>query len=249
MGLSQCCICCLRCLRVLLSDLLPTLPPHEGMIPRPELSRPAERCNKVACCDTGCRPVRPGGLSRFNEVNPSLLDRYNGDSPPGDMGHSSLEEGQEKCVPHLIFHRLKRHPYTWGDALHKGPLLLEGLLQACVGHLQVPMCHPRQGGHRFPSPRNLLLHPLRLHCLRTNKAPELLALCHDLYPVPPKEGLCPRDVPGRHDQDALGRILEGSLRGPSYHQVIKVASYARYCASCPIVISIPYMCGAGVGRP
>ena len=98
------------------------------MIPRPKLSRTAERCDEAFSDDTGRRPVSPGSLSRVRENNPSLLDLQTSDRPPGDLGCNPLQEGPEECVLQIVLHWLKRHPYARDDALYKGPLLLEGLL-------------------------------------------------------------------------------------------------------------------------
>ena len=56
-------------------DLLPTPPHQDGMIPRPELRRLAERYDEVSCYDTGRHTVRPGGMSRVGEGDPSLNGR------------------------------------------------------------------------------------------------------------------------------------------------------------------------------
>ena len=139
-----------------------------------------ERCNKMSCYETGRRPVRLSGLSKFGEVNTILLDRKNGDRPPGDLGHAPLKEAREECVPKIILHLLKIHTYDWGDALHEVTLHLEGILQACVCNLWVPMRHPRQGGHRVLPSRNILPQPLCLIYLCPDKAPEVSAHCQNM---------------------------------------------------------------------
>ena len=63
------------------------------MIPRPEISHPVECCDEVACFDTGCRPVIPGGLSRVGKVNPRLIDWHSSDVPTRDLGCVPVEEG------------------------------------------------------------------------------------------------------------------------------------------------------------
>ena len=81
----------LRRLRVFPSDLLPILPHQESIVPRSELSRPADRCDRVSYYETGHRLVRPDGLSRVREGHTSLIDRQTGDLPPRDLGRGPLK--------------------------------------------------------------------------------------------------------------------------------------------------------------
>ena len=46
-----------------------------------------------------------------------------------------------------VLHWLEQLPNVRGDALHKIPLLLEGLLQYCIGSLQVFARHPGHDIH------------------------------------------------------------------------------------------------------
>ena len=125
-----------------LSFLLPTLPHQEEMVARPEFGRPAERRDEVPRDHAGRCPIRPRGLCWVREDDTSLFDRQTGDRPPGDLGRGPLKEGREEDLPQLIFYHLEFYPYVQGGALHKGPLLLEGLLQSCVCGLWVPTRHP-----------------------------------------------------------------------------------------------------------
>ena len=117
------------------------------MVPRPKLSRTVERCNDVFYDFTGLHIVGSGVLSRVRESNPILLDYQTGDRSPRDMGCVPLKESREECFAQHFFHWLKLRPYAGGEALHETPLLLEELLQACVGGMQVLDHHPGQYGH------------------------------------------------------------------------------------------------------
>ena len=101
-----------------------------------------ERCDKVSCDGTGHRPVCSRGLIRVWESNPRMIDWKNGDRSPRDLGCVPLKEGREECVAQRVLSRLELCTYVRGDALHKSPLLMEGLLQARVGGLRVLDCHP-----------------------------------------------------------------------------------------------------------
>ena len=52
----------------------------------------------------------------------------------------------------------------------------------------------------------------------------------------------------RHDQDALVRLREVALWGPLHHQVFKMSAESIEGASCPSVISIPWLGDSGEGR-
>ena len=219
------------------------------MVSRPELRHPAERCKEVSCYDAGRRPVFSRSLGRVGESHPSMFDRQTGDRPPSDLRHGPLKEGREKFVPQLILHRLKFHPYARGDALQEGPLLLEGLLQDRVCGMRVTTRHPIQGGHQFLSSLNLLPQPPCLLCLCPKESPKATDPCHNLKNVPLKEGVLPRYVPGRHNQDALGWIWKVAAQEPSHHQFVKVATYSLKGANRPSIILITGLGDAGVGRP
>ena len=88
-----------------------------------------------------------------------------------------------------------------------------------------------------------------LLCLPPNESSEVAAPCHDLKPVSPKEGLRPRYVPGRHNQDALVWLQEIAIQGPLHHQVIKVTTDSIKNSTRPSVRRIPGMCDTGVGLP
>ena len=94
------------------------------MISRPELSRPAELRNKVTSNHAGRRPISPLGP----EGDSGLFDQQTGDRSPKDLSRGPQEKGREEDYPHRILYPLEIHPYIRVDALHKGPLLLEGLL-------------------------------------------------------------------------------------------------------------------------
>ena len=68
-------------------------------------------------------------------------------SLPGDLFCGPLKGYREEYVLHCILYHLEGHPHVRGDALHKGPLLMERLLQAWVCGLRVPTFHPIQGGY------------------------------------------------------------------------------------------------------
>ena len=112
-----------------------------------------------------------------------MFDQKTGDCPTGDLICGFLKEGQEEVVLQLILYCLKLYPYAWGDALHKGPLLLGGILQARVFSLQVLMRHPSQGVHRVPPSLNLLPQPPCLLCFRPDKSPKVAAPCHNMKPI------------------------------------------------------------------
>ena len=52
-------------------------------------------------------------MSGSGEGGTSLLDRQTSHCPPWDMEYGPLKESREECVPQIVLHRLKRHPYTW----------------------------------------------------------------------------------------------------------------------------------------
>ena len=169
------------------------------MVSRPEFGRPAERHNGVSCYDIRRRPFHSRYQSWVGEGDPSLFDWQTGDQPHGDLRCVPLKERQEEGVPQLILYRLKSHSDAQGNALHKVPLLLEGLLQARICGLQKSTRHPSQGGHQVPPSLKLLPQPPRLIYLCPNKSPEVAPSCHDLKPVYPKEGLRPWYVTGRNN--------------------------------------------------
>ena len=129
------------------SYIAPPLPHQEGMIVRPEFGRFAERHGKVPGDHAGRCPIRPRGPSWVWEGNLDLFDRQTSDRPPGYLCCAHLKEGREEDVLQRIFHHLEGHTNVLGDAFHKGPLLMEELLQAYVCSLRVLMRHPGQGGH------------------------------------------------------------------------------------------------------
>ena len=236
-------------LRVYLSNLVTPLPHQEGMISQPELGRPVERREEVPSDHVGHRPIRLYSPSRVRKGNLGLFDQKPRDLPPRDLCHGPLKEGQEEDVPQCVLHYLEVHPNVRGDVLHEVPLLVGGLLQARVCGLQVPTRHPRQGGHNSPLAVHLLPHPAILRRLDTNETPKVTSSCHYLEAVAPEEGLRPRDVPERNDQDSLCRLREVALRGPSHHKVIQVLPDPLKGAACPSVIRIPGLGDARVGFP
>ena len=141
----------------------------------------------MSCYDAGSRPVFSRGLSMSREVNTSLFNRHTSDCPPGDLRHAPLKEGQEKCVQQHILHCLKLHANLQGDALHKVPLLLEGLLQAHICCLRVSTRHPSQGGHQVPPPLNLTPQQPCLLCLFPDEPPKITDPRHNMKPVPLKK--------------------------------------------------------------
>ena len=98
------------------------------MVTRPEFGRPAERRNKVPRDHAVRRLILTCGPSCVREGDPGLFDHHPGDRPPRDLCHGPLKEVQEEDIPQRILYQLEVHPYVPGDALHKFPLLLEGLL-------------------------------------------------------------------------------------------------------------------------
>ena len=128
-----------------------------------------------------------------------------------------LKEVREEDLPHHILHHLEGHPNVWVDALQKVPLLLEGLLQDRVCGLRVPTRHPGQGGHQTLLAFHFLLQIAVLRLLGPHKTCKLAASCHDLKSVSPEEGLFPRYIPGRHNQDDICRIREVASHSPSHH--------------------------------
>ena len=146
-----------------------------------------------------------------------------------------------------ILHHLEGHPNVRGDALHKDPLLLERLLQARVCSLWVLTRHPGQSGHQILPDVHLLPQPAIMRRIGPNKAPKLEASRNYLKDTDPEEGLHLRGVPGRHNQDALGRLQELSLRGTSHHQVIQVSPDPLKDAARPRIIRVPGLGDAWVG--
>ena len=158
--LPQCNLCGLR---VPSTDIIPDLSHQEGMIPWPKISCPKERYDKVSYYDTGCCTVGSGSLSRIWESNTRILDWQNGDRSPGDLVCGLLEEvWEERVAQHVlhclerivqrVLHGLERRPYVRGDALNEIPLLLEGIMQACVGVLSVLSLHTGHNGHKSSPP-------------------------------------------------------------------------------------------------
>ena len=80
-----------------------------------------------------------------------------------------------------------------------------------------------------------------------HKAPELSATCHDLESVAPEEGLRPRDVMRRHDQDDLGQIQEVNARGTFHHQVVQMSLYPPKGAARPSAMRITWLGESGAG--
>ena len=184
--------------------LVPLLPHQEGMIAQPEFGRPMKIRDAVPLDHSGSHPIRPRGPSWVVEGNPVLFGQQTGDHPTGDLCRGPLEEGREEGVPHRILHNLVGHLYFYGDVLYKGPLLMEGLLQACKCGLRVPTRHPGQVFHWILPAFHLIPKKVILRRLGTHEVPKVAASCHYLESVSPENGLRPRDVPGRHNQDALG---------------------------------------------
>ena len=83
------------------------------------------------------QPVVSGGLSRVWERNHILLDCQTSDRSPGDLVCGPLKEVQEERPSQRVIRRMERLPYVRDDALHKIPLLLEGLLNYRIGGLRV----------------------------------------------------------------------------------------------------------------
>ena len=174
------------------------------------------------CDNAGRRPVGSGGLSRFWEKNPILIDWHTCDLSPGDLGCVSLKEVREEFLLQHVLHGLERLHNVWGNALHEISLLMEGLLQSHIGSLRV---FARHSGHdinrRFPHLHPLLDPPI-LHRLYPHKSPQISAARPNLQEISTKEGLRLRNVMWRRDQDSLGQLREISSQGISCHQVIQV---------------------------
>ena len=86
------------------------------------------------------------------------------------MGCVPLKEVWEERATQRILQSLERRPYVQGDVLHKRPLLLEGLLQVCVGGLRVLDLHLDHDGHRRLPSIHFLLQPPSLQHLCTHEA-------------------------------------------------------------------------------
>ena len=84
---------------------------------------------------------------------------------------------------------MERRPYVQGNVLHESPLLLEGLLQARVGGLQVIDRHPSHYGHQSSPDLHLLLQPPILRRLRPKEDLYVSAPCYYLQAVPLESGL------------------------------------------------------------
>ena len=110
----------------------------------------------MLCGDTRHCPVGSGGLNRVWESNPSLLDWQTGDRSLGDLGCATLKEVGEERVLQRFLYGMEHHPYVWSDALHKNPLLLEGLLQYCIGGLRVLTRHPGRMSTKYFHPSTFL---------------------------------------------------------------------------------------------
>ena len=170
----------LRLLHVSQEYLFPPLTHQEGMVARPEFGRPAERHDKVPCDHVGRRLICPCGPRWVKEGNPGLFDRQSSDLPNRDIRIGPLKEVREKDVMQRIIYPLECHPYSWDYALHKGPLLLEGLMQACICGLWMLMRHPVQGGHWLPSALHFLPQPTIPRRLLPHDAPKAASPCHNL---------------------------------------------------------------------
>ena len=151
----------------------------------------------------GNRPIIPHCPSWVGEDNPGLFECQTGDRPPRDLCHGPLKERREEYFLQHTLHHLEGHPTIRGDALHKRPLLLEGLLQDRVCSLRMPKRHPGEGGHQIPPYFHFLPQIAVLRLLGPHKTRKLAASCHNLKSVSPEEGLLPQDVPGRHNQDYI----------------------------------------------
>ena len=88
-----------------------------------------------------------------------------------------------------VLYGLELRPYSRGGALQKIPLLMEGLMQARVGSLQVLACHLGHDGHQRSPPLHLLIQLPSLRRLRPCKSPKIPAYHYNIQAIPPEEGL------------------------------------------------------------
>ena len=178
LGLSQGVI---GLLRMSLLYLIPSLPHQEGMIVQPEYGRPTECRDKVPLDHTGRRPIRPRGPRWVGEGVTGLFDQQTGDSPTGDLCRGPLEEGQEKDFLQRILHNLEGYPCVRGDVLHKGQLLMEVLLQACICGQRVMTRQPGKVGQKIPPAFHLLPKQAFLRHLGPYKSPDFGSLQHTTH--------------------------------------------------------------------
>ena len=83
-----------------------------------------------------------------------------------------------------------------GHPLQKSPLLLEGLLQSCIGRLRVLEVDPCQYGNRLLPSVNFLSQPLPLRRLVAQKASQIPMPRHYQYDEPTEMFLGPGLLPG-----------------------------------------------------
>ena len=97
--------------------------------------------------------------------------------------------------------------------MHKGPLLFEGILQACVCGLWVLTRHPRHLLDPSCPVLHLISHPLHLWFGIPYISPHVHAPYDNGHALPAEISLRPRDIMPEQDQDTLGRIQELSIGG------------------------------------
>ena len=126
------------------------------MIGRPKYDLAPESRDKVSCDYTGRRPVLRGRLDRIQYCQPLLFHRQAGVLPRRQSLCQASEESRDKNLLEGLLDRAECCTHSRGHPLHKSPLLLEGLLQSCIGRLRVLEGDPCQYGGRLLSPLNFL---------------------------------------------------------------------------------------------
>ena len=111
------------------------------------------------------------------------------------------------------------------------------------------MSHPGQYDNQILPALYLPPHPAVLRLLGLHEAPEVVASYHDLESISLEECLHQHGIPGRHDQDDLGKLQELTSQKPSQHQFIQVMPNTIKGTTRPNVIPEPVLGEAGERLP
>ena len=117
--------------------------------------------------------------------------------------------------------------------LPKIPLLLEGLLQACVSVLRVSVRRPRNICGPVSLVLNFISKPIRLCPHVPNVTPEVPAPYHNGHAPNHEWYLGAGYIVIRDDQDALGWIWEVPMWGSPLQKVVQVCLYVVKGCSDP----------------